>query len=78
MEELNPIVALAELVQSRHGANIETKVLGKTGADHCPTVEVEITLPTGEAFKAYGSNKKLAKQKAAKEALDYLESVKVY
>lgn len=70
---MNPIIELAELIQSMHGKNIETRVVGKSGADHCPTIKVEIELPTGEVFRASGSNQKEAKQKAAHEALKYLK-----
>jgi len=67
--EKNPIIELAESVQRQYGANIETRVIGKTGADHIPTVTVEIELPDGRIFKASGSNKRLAKQNAAEDAL---------
>jgi len=67
--EKNPIIELAELVQKQFGANIATKVLGKTGADHMPTVSVEIELPDGRTFKASGTNKRIAKQIAAEKAL---------
>lgn len=71
---MNPIVELAELIQSMHGKNIETRVVGKSGADHyCPTIKVEIELPTGEVFRASGSNQKEAKQKAASKALKHLK-----
>jgi len=70
MENSNPIIELAELVQKQFGANIETRVLGKTGANHMPTVSVEIELPDGRTFEASGTNKRIAKQKAAQEALD--------
>ena len=69
MENSNPIIELAELVQKQFGRNIETRVLGKTGADHMPTVSVEIELPDGRTFKASGTNKRIAKQKAAEKAL---------
>ena len=68
----NPIVELAELVQRQYGKNIETRVINKTGADHCPVITVEIELPNGEIFTASGKNKKEAKQKAAREALESL------
>lgn len=67
--EKNPIIELAELVQRQFGANIETRVTGKTGADHMPTVSVEIELPDGRVFEASGTNKRIAKQKAAEKAL---------
>ena len=67
--EKNPIIELAELVQRQCGANIETRVLGKTGPDHMPTVSVEIELPDGRTFEASGTNKRIAKQKAAEKAL---------
>jgi len=70
MENLNPIIKLAELVQKQFGKNIETRVIGKTGADHMPTVSVEIKLPNGVTFEAYGTNKRIAKQKAAEIALN--------
>lgn len=69
MENSNPIIELAELTQKQFGASIETKVTGKTGADHMPTISVEIILPDGRTFKASGTNKRIAKQKAAEEAL---------
>jgi len=72
MENSNPIIELAELVQRQYGKNIETRVTGKTGADHCPVITVEIELPNGEIFTASGINKKEAKQKAAREALESL------
>lgn len=65
----NPIVELAEKIQKRFGANIETRVTNKVGADHCPVISVEIELPNGDIFTASGINQKEAKQKAAKEAL---------
>ena len=67
--EKNPIIELAELVQHQFGANIETKVLGKTGADHMPTISVKIELPDGRTFEASGTNKRIAKQRAAEKAL---------
>ena len=67
--EKNPIIELAELAQRRFGANIETRVTGKSGADHSPTVSVEIELPDGRVFEASGTNKRIAKQQAAKKAL---------
>ena len=70
--EKNPIIELAEKIQKRFGANIETRVTGKTGADHCPVITVEIELPNGEIFTASGINQKEAKQKAAREALESL------
>jgi dsRNA-specific ribonuclease len=68
----NPIVELAEKIQKRFGANIETRVTNKVGADHCPVISVEIELPNGEIFTASGINQKEAKQKAAREALESL------
>lgn len=70
--EKNPIIELAELVQRQYGKNIETRVINKTGADHCPVITVEIELPNGDIFTASGKNKKEAKQKAAREALESL------
>lgn len=70
---MNPIIQLSELCQKEFGQNIETSVDGTSGADHCPEVFVTITLPNGEEFKASGSNKKIAKQEAAKNALQWLD-----
>jgi dsRNA-specific ribonuclease len=70
--EDNPIVELSEFCQKNYGKSILTKVIGKTGPDHNPVVEVEITLPTGEVFNACGPNQKVAKQRAALEALQFL------
>jgi len=69
MENVNPIIELAELVQRQYGKSIETRVTGKTGADHMPNISVEIELPDGRKFTAYGTNKRIAKQKAAQKAL---------
>ena len=71
--EKNPIIELSELVQRQYGANIKTRVTGKTGADHMPTVSVEIELPDGRTYKASGNNKRIAKQKAAEKALKLFE-----
>jgi hypothetical protein len=68
----NPIVELAEKIQKRFGANIETRVTNKVGADHSPIISVEIELPNGDIFTASGINQKEAKQKAAREALESL------
>ena len=70
MKNSNPIIELAELVQKQYGRNIETRVTGKTGADHMPTVSVKIELPDGRVFEASGTNKRIAKQKAAEQALN--------
>lgn len=72
MKYSNPIVQLAELIQKLYGKNIETRVTGKTGADHAPTVSVEIELPDGRIFEASGINKRIAKQAAAEKALSEL------
>jgi len=68
--DTNPIVTLSEICQKRFGRNIETKVLDKVGADHSPTVTVSITLPNGNVYRAAGGNKRIAKRKAAEEALE--------
>jgi dsRNA-specific ribonuclease len=67
--EKNPIIELAEFVQYKYGANIETRVINKSGADHCPVITVEIEMPNGLIITASGKNKKEAKQKAAEIAL---------
>lgn len=66
----NPIVKLAELCQKTFGANIETRVVKKIGADHCPTIFVEVELPNGKVYGGSGSNQKEAKKMAAQKALE--------
>lgn len=67
----NPIVTLAERVQKEFGENIETRVIGKTGPDHCPVITVELVLPYGKIYRASGSNQKEAKKLAAQYALEH-------
>jgi len=69
---MNPIIELSELCQKRFGANILATVLSKKGPDHCPTITVQIELPNGRKYTASGDNQKLAKQKAAENALEEL------
>lgn len=66
----NPVIILGELVQKKWGRNITTEVVGKSGYDHCPTIEVAITLPNGRVVRATGDNKQEAKRTAAREILD--------
>lgn len=47
-------------------------VLGKRGADHRPVITVCITLPDGRKYTASGYNQKVARQKAAEQALSEL------
>lgn len=70
---MNPIVELAERCQQEFRSNIITKVTGKYGPDHSPTVEVQIQLPNGRVFKGSGANQKIARQHAAEAALKYLD-----
>ena len=65
----NPIVELAELCQRKFRESMVTRVIGKEGADHNPTITVEIELPNGKVYTASGINQKVAKQKAAEKAL---------
>ncbi len=67
-KNINPIIRLNEMCQAQFGESIKTEVLSKTGQDHCPVVKVRITLPNGCEYTAKGSNKRVAKQKAAKKA----------
>ena len=69
----NPIVELAEKVQKKFRESMVTRVVGKEGADHNPTITVEIELPDGRIYKASGINQKIAKQEAAKKALAELK-----
>jgi len=73
MSTTNPITELAEKIQSIYGANIQTRVISKTGADHNPTITIEIELPNGDIYKASGSNKRIAKRLAAEKALEDLD-----
>ena len=65
----NPIVELTEKVQKKFRESMVTRVIGKEGADHNPTITVEIELPNGKIYRATGINQKIAKQKAAEKAL---------
>ena len=65
----NIVSLLGELCQKRFGLNIETRVVSVTGPPHTPTVLIEIKLPNDKVYKATGSNKKEAKQRAASMAL---------
>jgi dsRNA-specific ribonuclease len=65
----NPIVELAEKVQRKFRQSMVTRVIGKDGADHNPTITVEIELPNGKIYQASGINQKIAKQLAAEKAL---------
>ena len=65
----NPIVELAEKCQRIFRESMVTRLTGKTGADHNPTITVEIELPNGKVYQASGINQKIAKQKAAEKAL---------
>jgi len=68
-EMTNPIVELAEKCQKIFKESMVTRVTDKTGADHNPTITVEIELPNGKVYEASGINQKIAKQKAAEKAL---------
>ena len=65
----NPIVELTEKVQRKFRQSMVTRVIGKVGADHNPTITVEIELPNGKIYQASGINQKIAKQLAAEKAL---------
>ena len=65
----NKIVELAEKCQRIFRESMVTRVTAKTGADHNPTITVEIELPNGNVYTASGMNQKMAKQEAAQKAL---------
>jgi|SRR5690606_20157281 len=65
----NPIVELSEKVQRKFRESMITRVIGKEGADHNPTITVEIELPNGKVYQASAGNQKIAKQIAAEKAL---------
>ena len=65
----NPIIELSERCQRMFRESMVTRVVGKTGADHNPTITVEIELPNGNVYTASGMNQKIAKQEAAEKAL---------
>ncbi len=70
--ESNPISELNLKCQKLFGKSILTRVVNKSGADHCPTITVEIELPNAEVYSASGLNQKEAKQQAALAALEDL------
>ena len=65
----NPIILLNEKCQRMFGESILTKIVGKTGPDHMPTITVSIETPNEEVFTASGGSQKEAKQAAARIAL---------
>jgi dsRNA-specific ribonuclease len=65
----NSIVELAEKCQRIFRESMVTRVIGKEGADHNPTITVEIELPNGKVYQASGINQKIAKQNASEKAL---------
>lgn len=67
---MNPIIKLNELCQKKYGMSIETELVSKTGADHCPSIKVKVTMPTGDYACGIASNQKEARQKAAQKLLD--------
>lgn len=67
----NPIIELAQFIQKQYGENITTKVVDVAGELHCPDVTIIIACPDGGEYAATVKNKKIAKQKAAEEALKY-------
>lgn len=66
----NPIVLLAELAQKKWHANIETEVIDMWGEDHCPLIEVRVTLPNGAYEEAVANNQKEARKKASLSLLE--------
>lgn len=75
--EKNPIIELVHLTQKMYHAPITTRVIGKSGADHAPVIDVEICLPDGRSFQASGKNKREAKQRAANEAIINFHKIKI-
>lgn len=65
----NPIVILNEKIQKKFATSPIWTAPIKIGPDHLPTITVEVSLPNGRKYKGVGSNQRLARQEAAKEAL---------
>jgi dsRNA-specific ribonuclease len=68
----NPVSVLNETCFWIFRKPLLAEVVGKTGADHCPEIEVKITLPNKESFTGKGRNKKEARREAAVKALERL------
>jgi len=65
----NQTSKLNETVQKIFRANIETAVLSVDGPPHEPIIKVIIVLPDNRTYNGIGTNKRLAKEQAAKKAL---------
>jgi dsRNA-specific ribonuclease len=63
------MIQLGLLTQKKFKKNLKSKVIGQTGADHCPIITVEIELPNGKKFTGTGGSQIAAKEKLAKEIL---------
>jgi len=67
---------LQELTQARFGITPEYKVIASRGPDHKKEFEVAVFIEEREYARATGKSKKIAQQKAAKEAVDILKKEK--
>ena len=67
---------LQELTQARFGIIPEYKVIASRGPDHKKEFEVGVFIQEREYARAAGKSKKIAQQKAAKEAVDILKKEK--
>jgi len=67
---------LQELTQARFGITPEYKVIASRGPDHKKEFEVAVFIEETEYARATGKSKKIAQQKAAKEAVDILKKEK--
>ena len=59
--------------QQMYGDGVTTTPAWTVGESHCPVVGIEVCLPNGWTVMGKGPNKKVAKQIAAKEALQSLK-----
>lgn len=69
MDTSKIIAYVAEKCQRDFRANLTTEVIDKKGPDHSPVITVKVTFPEGEFFFGKGSNQKIAKAEACKQAM---------
>ncbi len=69
---VDPKTRLQEITQSIDGSIPEYKILSKTGPDHDPTFEIEVSA-VGKSFIEKGRSKKIAETLCAEQFLKYFK-----
>lgn len=73
-EVKDPKTALQEACQAAAQSPPRYRVTSRTGPDHAPRFEVEVTLPDGRAWLGTGGTRKEAERDAARQALRNLDA----